>query len=229
MTKTATKEVKSIQDELKAELATLKERVEPPSGFKISTKGKVFTLPDGSSNPGPMNCVVLDWVTANIYFEGIYNPNDIKPPACWAISDKPAGMGPSDKVPKRQDVDKNGKKNVGCKDCVKNEWGSGTGRGKACKNTRRLLVVPAKAGAETQPWVLDVSPTGLKHFDKYVNSMADMGMHPIQVVTEVSFDESEAYPSLRFKAAKPHDNLEIMWALKEQGKSILHQEPKTDD
>ena len=223
-----TKAVKSIQDELKAELATLKDKVDPPTGYKISTKGKEFSLPDGSVNVGPLTCVILDWVTANIYFEGIYNPNDIKPPACWAISDKPAEMGPHDKVPSRQDVDEEGNKDVGCKKCVKNQWGSGTGKGKACKNTRRLLVVPLDADENTQPWVIDVSPTGLKHFDKYVNTLADLSMHPIQVATDISFAENEPYPSLRFKAVEPHKELELMWALKEQGQSILHQEPNVD-
>jgi hypothetical protein len=215
------KAVRSIQDEIKAEIEGLKDRVEPPSGFKISTKGKMFTLPNGSSSEGPLSCVILDWVTANIYFKGIYNPNDIKPPACWAISDKPADLAPSENVPDAQ--------NKTCKGCPQNEWGSGTGKGKACKNTRRLLVVPADADEKSQPWVLDVSPTGLKHFDKYVNALADMGMHPIQLVTDISFDESEAYPSLRFKALDPFEDLEVAWALKDTGQAILHQEPKIED
>ena len=218
---TKTKAVRSIQDELKAELATLKDRVEPPSGFAITLKGKVFTLPDGSSSDGPLTCVILDWVTANVYFEGIYNPKDVQPPVCWSISDKPAEMKPSGKASKPQGAN--------CKDCKQNEWGSGSGKGKACKNTRRLLVVPANANENTPCWTITVSPTGLKHFDKYINMMADMGKHPLEVLTDISFEESEAYPSLRFKASDVHGNLELMWKLKENGQSILHMEPKTED
>ena len=53
--KEKTTDVVSVQDELRKELDTLKERVDPPSGFMISTKGKTFTLPDGSANPGPLD------------------------------------------------------------------------------------------------------------------------------------------------------------------------------
>ena len=216
-----TKEVLSIQEKLKQELAGLKERVDPPTGFTISTKGKTFTLPDGSQNDGPMSCIILDWVTANIYFAGIYNPNDIKPPVCFSISTIPAAMVPSKKSPKKQ--------HANCKECPKNEYGSGTGKGKACKNSRRLLIVPANADENTQLWIINVSPTGLKHYDKYVNSLADIGKHPIEIITEISFDASEAYPSLRFKGQAAHDNLSVLWALKEQGQPILYQEPNVED
>lgn len=218
------KEIKSIQDELRKELATLKERVDPPSGFMISTKGKVFTLPDGSSNNGPLTCVILDWVTANVYFEGLYNPKDIKPPACFALGRKVAEMEPSKNAPKRQ--------HEVCRGCSQNEWGSDPqgGKGKACKNTRRVLITTATAADENAPlWVLSVSPTGLKHFDKYVNTLADAGKHPIEIVTDVAFEASEAYPSLRFAINAAHDNVALMWALKARGQEILWQEPQIED
>jgi len=219
---TAKKEVMSVQEKLKAELAHLKDKVDPPSGFMIGTKAKVFTLPDGSASDGPLTCVVLDWCTANTYFEGLYNPKDIKPPACFALAAEPALAKPSDGSPKKQSKD--------CASCPKNEWGSDPqgGKGKACKNTRRLLVAPVNAEEGTQPWVLSVSPTGLKHFDKYVNTLADVGTHPIEVITDISFEASEAYPSLRFEVTKKHDNLNVMWALKERGQEILYQEPKIE-
>lgn len=216
------KDVMSVQEQLRKELETLKDRVDPPSGFMISTKGKVFTLPDGSADNGPLTCVVLDWVTANTYFKGLYNPKDIQPPACFAVAREPSKAEPSKNAPERQ--------HDTCKGCPQNEWGSDPqgGKGKACKNTRRLLVVPVKATEKTQPWVITVSPTGLKHFDKYVNTLADAGVHPIEVVTDISFEASEAYPSLRFEVIEKHDNLNVMWQLKERGQEILMQEPNID-
>jgi hypothetical protein len=204
MTAKKGKEIQSIQDELRKELDTLKERVDPPSGFKISTKGKVFTLPDGSSDDGPMTCVILDWVSANVWFEGLYNPKDIKAPACFAIGRIVNDLAPVEHSPKKQHTE--------CKGCPQNEWGSHPqgGKGKACKNTRRLLIAPLDADENTMPWVIDVSPTGLKHFDKYVNTLSDNGKHPIEVVTEISFEESEAFPSLRFKPVSPNDNVELL-------------------
>ena len=216
------KDVLNVQEQLRKELDTLKERVDPPSGFMISTKGKVFTLPNGASSDGPLTCVILDWVTANSYFEGIYNPKDPQPPVCFATAREVDSIAPSKNSPQPQAKT--------CKDCPKNEWGSDPqgGKGKACKNTRKLLLVPVDATDKTTPWVLPVSPTGLKHFDKYVNTLADLGVHPLSVVTDVTFEPSEAYPSLRFEARDKHDNENLMWQLKERGQEILMQEPKVD-
>lgn len=223
---TTKKDVLNIQEQLRKELEGLKARVEPPSGYMISTKGKTFTLPNGSADDGPLVCIVLDWVTANTYFKGLYNPKDIQPPACFAIAREPAKAVPSDNSPEKQHAhccrqgDEPG--------CPQNEWNSAPGdsKGKACKNTRRLLVVPATAKEETQPWILSVSPTGLKYFDKYVNTLADVGTHPIEVVTEIAFEASEPYPSLRFSVTGKHEDLNMMWQLKERGQDILIQEPK---
>ena len=218
------KEVLDIQAQLRQEMDHLKERVEPPSGFMISTKGKTFTLPDGSADEGPLICVVLDWITGNTYFEGIYNPKNIKPPVCWALGRNVSEVTASKNAPKPQH-------DGPCKGCKQNQWESdpGGGKGKACKNTRRLLVVPVGAGEDTSPWVLSVSPTGLKHFDKYVNTLSDTGVHPIEVVTEISMEPTEDYPSLRFKVDTKHDKVEMMWALKEKGQEILFQEPKPEE
>ena len=228
MATTKDKAVINVQEQLRKELDTLKDRVEPPSGFMINTKGKVFTLPNGSASDGPLTCVILDWVTANTYFEGIYNPKNLKPPACFAIAREPMEAKPSENAPKPQGEYCMGNAERKC--CPKNEWGSDPqgGKGKACKNTRRLLVVPIDADKGTQGWVLSVSPTGLKHFDKYVNALADVGTHPLEVVTDISFEESEDYPSLRFKVAQKHDKVELMWALKEANQEILLQEPKIE-
>jgi hypothetical protein len=223
MTRKTGKDIQSVQEQLRKDLATLKDRVEPPSGFTISTKGKTFTLPDGTSDPGPMNCIILDWCTANVYFEGIYNPQDVKPPVCWALGRRVAEMEPSLHAPKQQ--------HNACKGCPQNEWGSAGGgsKGKACKNTRRVLIARPDADEATQPWIISVSPTGLKHFDKYINTLADLETHPIELVTEISFEASEAYPSLRFKSINKHDNVPLMWKLKEMGQEILFQEPSVED
>jgi len=214
------KAVQSVQDELRKELETLKERVDPPSGFKISTKGKMFTLPDGSSSDGPMTCVILDWVTANVWFEGLYNPKDVKPPACFAIGRVVNELAPVAAAPKKQ--------STLCKGCPKNDWGSdpGGGKGKAGKNQRRWLIVPVDADENTMPWVIDVSPTGLKHFDKYVSTLSDNGKHPIEVITDIEMAPEEPFPSLRFKPTSVNDNVELMWALKQHGQEILMQEPQ---
>ena len=215
------KDVLDIQAQLRAELEAAKDTVAPPSGFVISTKGKQFTLPDGSVSTGPMTATVLDWITLNMYYSGVYNPNKLEGPKCWALGKELAKLAPSNEAVQKQ--------NDTCNGCDMNEWGSaqGGGKGKACKNTRRLLVV-GELKEDSQPYTLTVSPTGLKHFDKYITSLTDRGIHPIEVVTEISFDANEAYPSLRFKALEKHEQTELAWSLKEAGQSILLTEPQAD-
>jgi hypothetical protein len=219
---TQSTQLQDIQAKLREELQSIKETVAPPSGFIIGTKGKQFTLPDGSNSPGPLTCVVLDWASENTYYSGSYNPNNLVSPDCFALGRKVAAMAPSENAPKPQ--------SELCHDCIRNQWGSavGGGKGKACKNTRRLLLVQSDATAESQPYILPVSPTGIKHFDKFVASLENMDLHPIQMTVDISFDQNEAYPSLRFKVREQHENLEPMWALKEEGQPLLMQEREGD-
>jgi hypothetical protein len=222
------KDVLDIQAQIRAELDVIKTTVAPPSGFVISTKGRVFGLPDGSVDEGPMYCVIADYVSMNMYYTGAYNANAVQPPACWALGKDLVNLGPSANVPSPQ--------STLCSDCPKNEWGSaaGGGKGKACKNTRRLMVVGAALLetnlAEAQPYILSVSPTGLKHFDKYVTSLSDQGIHPAQVVTEISFDPNSAFPSLRFKLDKKLTDglVTAVWVAKDNNQSILLQEPQIE-
>ena len=226
--KQAGKDVLDIQAQIRAELDNIKATVEPPSGFVISTKGSVFTLPDGSVDEGPMYCTVVDYAAMNLYYTGAYNPQKTSNPDCWAIGKDLPSLGPSSSVPNP--------KSDTCKTCPKNEWGSATGggQGKACKNTRRLLVVGKgqldSNGVDAQSYVLSVSPTGLKHFDKYINSLSDQGIHPTQVVTQISFDPNSPFPSLRFKAdAKlTEEAVASVWGIKERSQSILLQEPQNE-
>lgn len=86
--------IAAYREQLRKELAGLSKRVAPPSGNRISLKGKVFTLPDGSSNKGPFAAVILDWRCVNRYYEGVYNPQSPKPPRLLGIQHAGRRPGP---------------------------------------------------------------------------------------------------------------------------------------
>lgn len=223
-TKTANAVV-SYREQLRQELATLNKRVAPPSGNKISLKGKTFTLPDGTSSPGPLAAIVLDWRTARVYYSKPFNAKEITAPDCWAQGSDVDGLAPPDSVKAKQ--------NDVCAGCPKNEWGSApTGKGKACKDTRKLAVVPAGATDETEPMTLLVSPTGVKHFDNYVNQLGsgDDGRMPIEVITHFAFDPDADYPTVRFGRPLPLDDEHLMIAMKLRGKAqpMLDRTPESD-
>lgn len=207
----------ALQEQLAAELANLSKRVAPPSGNNISLKGGVFNLPDGTVNKGPMQAIILDWRMVNAYYTGPYDPANPKPPKCWAVGTLIDELAPPSIVEDRQ--------HDACVTCPMNEFGSApVGRGKACKNQRRLAIVPIDATEETQPMTLTVSPTGLTPFENYVNRVsAEMGALPIQVITKIGFDPSKSYPSLIFQPASrvAPEQLPTLMGLRQVAQAML--------
>jgi hypothetical protein len=205
--------LQTIQERIAAQLAVQRQSVAQPGGNNISVKGKVFTMPDGSSNNGPLQAIILDHRNVNTHYSGAYNPQQITPPDCFAIGTVIETMGPGDDVEKPH-----GKV---CQDCAKNEWGSGNGKGKACQNTVRIAIVPPDADAEAEPMTIKISPSGLASWNKLNADLITAELLPIQIVVDISFDPNVTYPKLQFKAAEPHDNVELFWALREKAQSLL--------
>lgn len=207
----------SIKETMAAELAALAGRTGNPGGDKITLKNdKTFNLPDGSK-VDTLEVVIVDFIGMNTYYEGAYDKDNIAPPTCFAIGQVITDMAPSDNAPvKQSDV---------CISCPMNAFGS-SGTGKACKNMRRLAVLPPDADADDPLWIIDVSPTGLKSFDGYVRSVASkLSMMPIGVVTTITFDQSTDYASLRFGNPRPNDNVDAHWERRAEAKERLEQEP----
>lgn len=157
---------------------------EPPTGGgHISTKGGRLTY-QGKEIPGAkMNVVILDHAMVNQYFGRAYNPDDKNPPRCFAIGRVLVELAPHENAADPE--------NSSCSGCPLNAFGSATvGRGKACKNTRRLLLVPEGELdnlATAELTTFSVSPTSLKQWSAYVDQLAGV-LHkpPFAVVTEIS-------------------------------------------
>lgn len=110
--------------------------------------GKFFSMQAGQlqydGNPMPGNrmaVVILADVLMNTYYDGPYDPNNKVSPKCFAFAKDEDDLEP------HEDVDKDDyfeRQSPTCPECPWNEWGSAeTGRGKACKNSQRLGMIPA--------------------------------------------------------------------------------------
>lgn len=184
-----------IRARLKAELVDQRERIAPPSGNRISTEGKQFKLPDGTvlrgnlgktGTDGPLTCIILDWRITHMYRPGMYDAKKHEIPSCWAISRTLDCAPDPSKVTSA--------KHESCDGCPFNEFGSAMNqKGKACKEGRRLAVIPADATEETIPWILELPPTSIRGFEAYVTRLNGLGQHPMEIITEVGFADS-AYP-----------------------------------
>lgn len=218
--KAASGNIVSIQDALKAQALAMAGRTAPATGSAIRvTQDKQFLLPDGTKTPGPLELVIVDFTSKNMFYEGAYDPKNISPPACFSIGNDIKGMAPSKNAPAPQASS--------CDSCPMNQFGS-AGDGKACKNCRVLAVLPPDADADTPLWILSTSPTANKGFDGYVGSVARLfEMPPIGVVTTVSFDTSVTYAKLVFGDAKPNPNVGMHFARQDEAKAMLAVEPDT--
>lgn len=207
----------SIQETLKKQAQELNDKVAPASGITIGvTQAKEFRLPTGEK-VDELQVVIVDFTSANYFYEGAYDKDNISPPACFAIGTNPLQLVPSDNSPAKQ--------NDTCKGCPMNEFGS-SGAGKACKNTRVLAVLPPDATEETPVWLLKVSPTAIKAFDSYVRSVAAaFQMPPIAVVTTLSFDPNSDYASVRFSDPQPNENLAAHFGRQDEARKLLAEEP----
>ncbi len=215
--KKASGAVVNIQDMLRKQAESMSERTSPASGISIRvTQDKQFSHPDGQKTD-ELEVVIVDFVARNEFYEGAYDKDNMSPPACFAIGVAPNKLTASDNSPQKQ-ADT-------CAECPMNAFGS-AGKGKACKNGRVLAVLPVDADENTPIWLLKVSPTALKGFDGYVQSVArTFQTPPVGVVTKVTFDDNVTYASLRFGDAVPNENLAVHFARQAEAKELLEQEP----
>lgn len=209
----------NYKEELAKEKAGIKERIGAAGGgdFIRITQDKKFQMPDGTAGPGPLNVVILDFVSVNQFHDRPYKKGEESPPACFAIGEKPEQLVPSANSPVKQAES--------CKDCPNNEWGS-NGKGKACSNLRVLAVREPGNNPDAKVMLIKVSPTAVKGFDAYVRTLqAQFDGLPIEFETEIYFDPNLSFGSLRFGSPKPNKNVAIHFPQKKEAKARLLAEP----
>lgn len=167
------------------------------SGNFFATKGGQLMF-DGNPLPGnTIDSIVLASVAENCFYEGKFDPKTPASPVCFAFEpeDPEEEMVPHKLSSKPQHTD--------CATCPHNEFGTadgGTGAGKACKNLRRLALIPA-GKAERGTFVfntpedlraaaigyLKVPPTSTKEWGRYVKTLAaGVQRPPYAVASRVS-------------------------------------------
>jgi len=170
---------------------------------KIRASNHKFILPDGTESEGPMRAIILDYKWKNQYFASTFNRNNITPPDCTAI-----GRDANELIP---DANSKNVQADSCADCPQSKWGS-RGRGKACSNKVVLAVAPTRITPLTQPWILELPPTSIGSFTKYMQSIMGKGQLCFTVATSISFDTSQDYTKLEFGNPEPLDEETLMQA-----------------
>lgn len=165
--------------------AAHKEAASASTGQFFSIRGGQLTF-GGVPVPGnQMGCVILASTIERVYYEGMYDPQSPTSPACYAFGDDPANMVPHDQAENKQ--------HSSCDGCSKNEWGtSNRGKGKACREMRRLYLLSAGTydrdgkfqlfGAEelknATTGLLRVPTTSIKAYSSWVVQLAGAAQRP---------------------------------------------------
>lgn len=206
-----TKALANWDDEL-AKYATEAAATESTNGGKfLSTKGGILSY-GGNPVPGNvMNVIVLDHVMENHYYTERFDNDNPSSPVCYAFGRTEEEMAPH--------ADCEAPNADACKGCPLNEWASADqGRGKACKNIRRLALIPEEGLEDLENAdvaFLKVPVTSVKNWAGYVQALAaQMKRPPFAVLTEISVvPDAKTQFAVKFKVVEKIEDGDVLKAI----------------
>lgn len=181
-TKTGT-EVANWDEELarRAELAHKTEESVSLGQF-VSLKSGVLSFNGMPFPDNEMDVIVIDHIMAYTFYVGRYDPDNPTSPVCYAFGREEGEMRPHEKSESPQDP--------ACKGCPNNEFNSAdTGKGKACKNSRRLALITGESledVGDAQVVYLNVPVTSVRGWAQYVDTLfKTLRKPPFAVITRI--------------------------------------------
>lgn len=208
------------------------------TGEFFSFRGGRLSFNDTQMPGDKMAVIVLDGILENVKYMGDYDAENVQAPTCFAFARVEDDLKPHIKV---VEAGKNLDEGAGaCDGCPHNEWGSADkGRGKSCRNTRRLAMIPAghfegdKFIPFEDPEEYESSPIGYARlpvtsvtgYSGYVKQMAGaLKRPPHAMFTKVSVVPD---PKNQFKvvfealAKVPDDIMEVIMRRHEEAKASI--------
>ena len=152
-----------------------------------------FYFSDDPSDKGveEFEGVLLYYGRQNTYWDGTYDPNNVTPPECFSVDGENGSKA-------RDSEGRFGN----CKDCTLNQFGSGVGKGKACRNQVKLYV---QVMGTTVPATLFLAPTSISNFTQnfIMNKVTQKGLNYFKIVTRFKAfqKERETYFRINFEVA----------------------------
>lgn len=172
---------------------------ERPSVSKISLRAGQLKYGDQPVKGNVLPCIVLLAAHRNTYYTTAFDPNNLANPACFSVSVEGENMVAHENVPDENIPPDDPKKPRTaprtCEGCAFNAWESDPkgGRGKACKEGRRLIILPADAAESAEAAkaaemaIIDIPVTSGKNYSNFVNGLAAAaGVPPWAALTNVS-------------------------------------------
>lgn len=208
-------------------------RTEVPASSSISLRSGVLSYQGQPVPNNKLSVVILDACNENTFYEGRYDPNNIQSPVCFAINKGEMVPHPDALKPQA----------TSCAECPNLQWGSDPngGRGKACQERRRLVMIPASA-ADTPDSILaaevatmKLPVTSVKMWAQYVATIAALNKRPpFGLITEVGTQpnaKSQFNVTFRAVSALPDAVMQAIMQKREmvQGTLLKGYEPREEE
>jgi hypothetical protein len=212
--------------------ARVTQQIERPSGQFFSTKSGVLSFAQQPLRDNTVDVVVIASMHENVYYPQQYNPDNVSSPVCYAFALDGNDMAPH--------ADAGSPVDAACSTCPNNKWDTGAGgRGKACKNIRRLSLMPVSAlssaeeVAKATVGYLRVPVTSVKHWVELAQGLAARGVPPFAAVTRIKLQpDAKTMHKLSFDPLRVITEPEILDALEKrhlaEEKLISFPYPKPD-
>lgn len=168
---------------------------ERPSVSQISTRSGILAYQGQPIQGNKLPCIIIGSAFENRIFDGKFDPNNMSSPYCFSLSISGEDMVPHPASPRPVAPS--------CAECPNSKWASDPepGRkGKACKNIRRLALLPASSIKDgniktAEMAVVSIPVTSTKAWANYVNSIAaEFRRPPWAVITEIKLQ-----PHMKFQ------------------------------
>lgn len=164
-----------------AAAASEKEHV---GGKSLSARAGILNIAGEPVAGNKLRVIVLGSVFRNAFYENKFDADNVQSPSCAAIAEDEEQLKPADTVEfKQHDT---------CNGCPQNAYGTAdTGKGKACKNGRRLMLlsgddISAQALRDGEMLGFDLPVTSVKGWSMYVKGLAsNFKRPPFAVITEI--------------------------------------------
>lgn len=168
-----------------ADAAKEQASTEKPTGNFFSTKSGVLSWNGMALPNNKMEVIAIAALHENVLYAQKYSAAQSASPVCYAYSLTGTDMAPHADAEKPQTPK--------CKDCLHLKWGSADNSiGKACREVRRLSLLPASAAASPDAAMaatsgfLRVPITSVKNWVGYVNKLAAQQVPTFAAVCEVA-------------------------------------------
>jgi hypothetical protein len=201
---TKKQEVINYEDQMAAEAKAIA-KTERVSADRFTLQSGILSYMGNPIPDNTMDCIIVAAMSENVYYEGAYDPDNVTPPSCYALGDPGEDLYPHADVPEPINAD--------CRSCAFMKFKSApNGKGKACKEKRRLAIIPYSDKAEDlqsgDMAMMTIPVMSVKNWSTYVNMLSAKFQRPswgmvtrVKVVPDpksqfrVTFADVEPLPS----------------------------------